>query len=495
MSSNSSSEYKVVADQIVSPDPDIILKISGDLYKGSITEDNRYATMADVGEGGGSGSADIADFTFEQTDEDETTMSLHDKDMTLRTTRSGAGVDADINIRSADDVFITAEGDAIELNATGNVSISVGDGAHAWEFATNGVTNIPGEVVGSPNNNITLTALNVDERPTALLSLDQNNERASLKARDWRQSSFTSSDWATGVWAVSPAQIVLTTAPNVISMYESDFGQSPELYVSINNGEDILASGASYGGGDITIDIATSPEAAVEVTITDLVFKYARESKVEIDYDDDELNIVGRSLDVGITSTRGITVESNDDLRVTSTGDDIVIDAADDIFFYANSQTSQYQWRMNSAGQLVLPADGYITNPPTSSGDGNGYSTIQIVTDTTRYDTNQYLIVDTTAPKQIHIRAGGTQDASSADLIVGAEETNVKVSDTDKQVVVSAYDSDTSTQHAWTFGNDGVLYGPNAGLKLDGGVSGSFTSADNKTITVTNGIITAITPL
>jgi hypothetical protein len=47
MASNSSAEYKVIADQIVSPDEDIIVKITGDIYKGSIDEQNRYVTVSD----------------------------------------------------------------------------------------------------------------------------------------------------------------------------------------------------------------------------------------------------------------------------------------------------------------------------------------------------------------------------------------------------------------------------------------------------------------
>lgn len=47
MASNSSSEYKVVTDKIVSPDEDIIVQIAGGIYKGTITEANRYATQSD----------------------------------------------------------------------------------------------------------------------------------------------------------------------------------------------------------------------------------------------------------------------------------------------------------------------------------------------------------------------------------------------------------------------------------------------------------------
>lgn len=52
MASNSSSEYKVVADKIVSPDEDLIIRVSGAMYKDSIEEPNRYVTLGEVGEGG-----------------------------------------------------------------------------------------------------------------------------------------------------------------------------------------------------------------------------------------------------------------------------------------------------------------------------------------------------------------------------------------------------------------------------------------------------------
>lgn len=48
MASNFSSEYKVVTDRVVSPDEDIIVSVAGAMYKDSITEPNRYATISDI---------------------------------------------------------------------------------------------------------------------------------------------------------------------------------------------------------------------------------------------------------------------------------------------------------------------------------------------------------------------------------------------------------------------------------------------------------------
>jgi hypothetical protein len=80
-------------------------------------------------------------------------------------------------------------------------------------------------------------------------------------------------------------------------------------------------------------------------------------------------------------------------------------------------------------GCIVFPNDGEICNTENSSGDGYGNSTISIVPDKDLYDNDQYLIIDPTAPNHIHIRAGGTQDDSNAELYLGGEKTYVRIND------------------------------------------------------------------
>ena len=64
----------------------------------------------------------------------------------------------------------------------------------------------------------------------------------------------------------------------------------------------------------------------------------------------------------------------------------------------------------------------------TASGDGLGYSTLELVPDGT-LNTDQYIVVDPTAPNHIHLRAGGTQDASTAALFLGGELNHVRATD------------------------------------------------------------------
>lgn len=78
-----------------------------------------------------------------------------------------------------------------------------------------------------------------------------------------------------------------------------------------------------------------------------------------------------------------------------------------------------------------------IIGAGTASGDGNENSTMELVPDLGLYSNNQYLIIDPTAPNHIHVRAGGTQDSSYADLILGGEVNHVVVSDQGGSVTIN----------------------------------------------------------
>lgn len=83
-----------------------------------------------------------------------------------------------------------------------------------------------------------------------------------------------------------------------------------------------------------------------------------------------------------------------------------------------------------------------IIGAGTASGDGSNRGTIDLVPDAdllaNQYHEDQYLIIDPTAPNHIHIRGGGTQDESTADLFVGGERNHVRVSDGGRSVSISS---------------------------------------------------------
>ena len=79
--------------------------------------------------------------------------------------------------------------------------------------------------------------------------------------------------------------------------------------------------------------------------------------------------------------------------------------------------------------RMGASAASQINTVANSSGDGNGYTTLELIPDENLTSTDQYVIIDPTAPSHIHIRAGGAQDDSNADLFLGGERDYVRVSD------------------------------------------------------------------
>ncbi len=100
----------------------------------------------------------------------------------------------------------------------------------------------------------------------------------------------------------------------------------------------------------------------------------------------------------------------------------------------------------------------------TASGDDNGYSTLELVPDNNLYANDQYLVVDPTAPSHIHIRAGGAQDSSNAELYLGGEKNYVRVTDFNGVRLYNESSFDNTeyyldgvhfTSAAWTAGAEG----------------------------------------
>jgi len=147
----------------------------------------------------------------------------------------------------------------------------------------------------------------------------------------------------------------------------------------------------------------------------------------------------------------------------------------------------------------IVSTNSAINFVANSSGDGQGYSTIELIPDTNT-TSDQYLIIDPTVPSHIHIRAGGQQDDSSAELFLGGENSYFKVSSgLNPSVAIS------SNENVWTFNTDGTLQFPDFtaqttaftvnptldytvtnNLKIEEGVQEKYETIVNATGTVTH---------
>jgi hypothetical protein len=89
-------------------------------YEDTLTDGNSGETVPPV---------DIADFVFtNEGDGNSSTMAISNKDMRIETTRADGDIDADISIYAADDVFIEAGGDDVNINANNDIDINAYNG-------------------------------------------------------------------------------------------------------------------------------------------------------------------------------------------------------------------------------------------------------------------------------------------------------------------------------------------------------------------------------
>ena len=235
-------------------------------------------------------------------------------------------------------------------------------------------------------------------------------------------------------------------------------------------------SAAAYAVGDVVVyqgqlyytkSITTAGTLPTNTTKFDLIAAKGADGSGNADIADfvftDNYNETGRSA-ITLPGDKGMTISAGEDsdlylhagddiyIQTLGAGDDIHLNSADDIRFMTGIENIDFatppDWRMNSEGRFVLPGSGWITNPTNSSGDGSGLSTINLVPDGS-ISSDQYIVIDSTSPNHIHLRAGGSPDNSSAHLYLGAERNNIEVSDPYRTVKISTKPDGTEN----TYGN------------------------------------------
>ena len=182
-----------------------------------------------------------------------------------------------------------------------------------------------------------------------------------------------------------------------------------------------------------------------------------------------EINIPSSDLGQGgswyFTGT-GRTLEAPQDGEIWQPNSGNLSVASAGNVFIRSYDGVQHEWQFGHTGDLTLPGNivtgiSELNFVASSSGDGGGYTTMQLVPDNAVSGADQYIIIDPTvgAPAgHIHIRAGGTQDDSTANLYLGGENSYFKVSHGSNPPVAVAANS-----YEWIFGSDGRLQLPEIG--------------------------------
>jgi hypothetical protein len=311
--------------------------------------------------------------------------------------------------------------------------------------STGDITFVDNTISSDTGDDIVIENKDNDGIVKARITLDQSNEQVLIEAIASDSEWFNDTQWSTAVWAGSV--VTITNTPDIINFFNNVSGDVNR--VSINDGGLITYEGASFGSGNMTLNVGGTPVAEEDpLTVTEIRFYYGLVSEINIDHDDSEFNIISRGM--------SMTIDSSGDLELKARDEDLSLYANDDVRFTTNwdNNGTEHSWRMSEIGQFELPGAGYIENPTNSAGDGGNNDTIKIVPDADLLEdsilnVDQYIIIDPTGPNHIHIRAGGAQDYSTADLILGGERAGVKVSDTNGTTVVQSKQED----YNWTYEN------------------------------------------
>lgn len=337
---------------------------------------------------------------------------------------------------------------------------------------------------------MTIEANEGDGTVAAQIKLTAGDMPIDIASYEQDSTLFGTSDWSTAEWqsdGYGGGQIVITGSTGIIDFLNTSFNGSFQK-ITVNNEFMSDYNGGSYGGDAATLYVSTGPDGGTAVTITNLTFTWSNKSGITIDYDDQEMNIIANNMQLNIETTgnEDIDITASDDLRLES-GDDMFLRSDGYINFVSSSNNNNYEWRMESNGTLEFPARGRLRNPANSSGDGNGYDTFEVIPDFSRYEYDQYLVVDPTQPNHIHVRAGGQQGNSQAELILGGEDTNVRVVDSNRYVSITSQNPDTTEFHSNTSETEGstmfigtaiqhMLYVVVDGVKhyVDGSVAGNY---------------------
>jgi hypothetical protein len=356
---------------------------------------------------------------------------------------------------------------------SGNIAANISKAGYTWTFDNTGTLTVPanGIITAPIAQEFQLQAKDANSVLRNEINLDPNNGTYMSVWSEELETSFSTSDWATGSWVnegggVSAAYF--TNAENLQDFWTTGIGSFVDnIEVSINGGARLPVgydgnNGETYG----VLLLLTGVPASSPTTITSLTFYYRTQNRINIDYANGRMLLDAQSMDIYVETTDNLEIRAGENLNLRGMGQYPVR-------IYTDTET--HMWEFDSAGSLKLPSEGkiygvgagtasdrtgYISWAGNTSGDGSGLNTMRLVPDQQGLeDLDQYIILDPTFNESgIRIRAGGTQGNSLANLYLGGANSHVKIgAGLNPPVTVM------SNNNAWTFGTNGNLTLPNGG--------------------------------
>jgi hypothetical protein len=356
---------------------------------------------------------------------------------------------------------------------TGNIAGNIVKNGYTWTFGTGGNLTVPagGTITAPIAQEFQLQSRDTNSVLRNEINLDPNNGTYMSVWSDGT-TSFSFNDWDTGSWnnesGLGAARF--TNAEDLQDFWTTGIGslglpieasinggaRTPNVFYDGNNGE-------TYG---VTLGLDAVPPGGqgTTVPITSLVFYYQTQSKINIDRDGGEILLDAQSMDLDLRTTNILDLRAGENLNLRGLG-------AYPVRIYTDDTT--HKWEFDTTGSLTLPREGkiygvgdgvaagdrlgYISWAGNTSGDGSGLNTMRLVPDQQGLEElDQYIILDPTFNEPgIHIRAGGTQGNSQANLYLGGANSHVKIgAGSNPPVNVMA------NNRSWIFGNTGTTQFP-----------------------------------
>lgn len=182
---------------------------------------------------------------------------------------------------------------------------------------TGDITFVNNTISSDTGNDIIIQNKDNSDIVKARITLDQSNEQVLLEAINANSNSFTTADWGTATWSGNVVQIT-DTANGVIAFFSNLNGNVTGI--QINGGDTVQYDGASYGPTDLTMyTIPNAPAESDPVTITSLTLIYGITSKIDISYDNEEFLLRSNGMDLNLSSTQEINLDSDDDIDLSAT--------------------------------------------------------------------------------------------------------------------------------------------------------------------------------
>jgi hypothetical protein len=367
------------------------------------------------------------------------------------------------------------DGNTVNIQAQGNTSTAVIETyanatttTNTWLFDNTGNLTLPdnGNINGADGQFARFQSVDEGIVRSGVI-LNPGDGLARLESWDNGTSQgFTSADWTSATYVADEGggYIAFIDAPNILNLANSI--EVSRLELQVNGGTFMPYQGFNTSGNNITFFVTTAPVDSPE-TVIDFTMAWADRSRMEMDYDEGELNIQAQGLDITINGNQDVDIRSSDRIRLenSSTNNGITIST--------DTANAFHTWTFDPTGNLNLPQSGvvYETNIPVGGLTGKTIA-LKPYGGT---DADQQLLVYPTAgadANHLHLTSGNLYNT---ELFLGNDDLYVKLANTGN-IVINSNDGNNNTAQ-WTFGTAGtILNSGNLTLQTPSGIPTSLTN-------------------